>query len=195
MSIEAPVRDIVEYTTISFPESMWEKSAYMSRPNDGMPTEATDILWNQLFHCKCGPRTLSSAPHPNLQMHIHAVANVCTISYLTVGNLNWITEDEAQQIPNRTAALPESEGKYLMELDVFHQLHCLNILRKSLWPDYYAGHFYDYFGPDGERLYNSSMAHHFGECPSLYRTKKGLFYSALPINTKLALHQTIALRR
>jgi hypothetical protein len=50
------------------------------------------------------------------------------------------------QIPSHEAArIPENSipvagtGTAIVGLDVFHQLHCLNALRKNLRPDYYAG--------------------------------------------------------
>ncbi|ETS85646.1 hypothetical protein PFICI_03671 [Pestalotiopsis fici W106-1] len=45
----------------------------------------------------------------------------------------------AKKLPNRTAMIPHDEEKrYIMQLDVFHQLHCLNAIRKALHPDYYT---------------------------------------------------------
>ena len=33
-------------------------------------------------------------------------------------------------------------GAYIAEIDVFHQIHCLNVLRKDIYFDYYYGAFY-----------------------------------------------------
>ncbi|TDZ33117.1 Cyclochlorotine biosynthesis protein O [Colletotrichum spinosum] len=50
-----------------------------------------------------------------------------------------ITKDEAQRLSNATSTLgPRHPDLYWIKLDVFHQLHCLNALRMSVWPDYYA---------------------------------------------------------
>ncbi|KAL5513654.1 hypothetical protein ACEPAH_4053 [Sanghuangporus vaninii] len=43
----------------------------------------------------------------------------------------------AEKLPNKTYPLAGSGGNYILELDVFHQLHCLNTLRMALSPDYY----------------------------------------------------------
>ncbi|EJC99578.1 uncharacterized protein FOMMEDRAFT_43149, partial [Fomitiporia mediterranea MF3/22] len=43
----------------------------------------------------------------------------------------------AEKMPNKTYPLVSSDGNYITELDVFHQLHCLNTLRMALTPDYY----------------------------------------------------------
>jgi len=52
--------------------------------------------------------------------------------------LSRITKDEAEQLPNRTEPIPGDESHYIVSLDVFHQLHCLNMIRKALWPARYA---------------------------------------------------------
>ncbi|KAJ6540151.1 hypothetical protein DFH09DRAFT_1368557 [Mycena vulgaris] len=48
-----------------------------------------------------------------------------------------ITKDEAARLPNKTHAIPGDDGHYIAELDVFHNLHCLNKIRMALDPDYY----------------------------------------------------------
>lgn len=54
-----------------------------------------------------------------------------------------ITRAEAAQLPNQTAMLPpqaddeNDERGYVIMLDVFHQLHCLNMIRKALNPEPY----------------------------------------------------------
>ncbi|KAH8808793.1 hypothetical protein F5884DRAFT_793359 [Xylogone sp. PMI_703] len=46
---------------------------------------------------------------------------------------------EAAHIPNKTWPLLQEPGSYVANLQVFHDLHCLNMIRKSLHPDYYKG--------------------------------------------------------
>ncbi|KAJ7160629.1 hypothetical protein C8R43DRAFT_1176994 [Mycena crocata] len=48
-----------------------------------------------------------------------------------------ISKEEAARLPNKTHAIPGDEGYYIAELDVFHNLHCLNKIRMALDPDYY----------------------------------------------------------
>ncbi|KAJ7467495.1 hypothetical protein FB451DRAFT_1137328 [Mycena latifolia] len=48
-----------------------------------------------------------------------------------------ITKDEAARLPNKTHAIPGDDGHYIAELDVFHNLHCLDKIRMALDPDYY----------------------------------------------------------
>ncbi|KAF7346863.1 hypothetical protein MSAN_01825700 [Mycena sanguinolenta] len=49
-----------------------------------------------------------------------------------------ITKDEAVRLPNKTHPIPGDNGHYIAELDVFHNLHCLDKIRMALDPDYYS---------------------------------------------------------
>ncbi|KAK7047091.1 hypothetical protein VNI00_006755 [Paramarasmius palmivorus] len=51
--------------------------------------------------------------------------------------VNKISKHEADQLPLKTVRIPNDPSHYIVELDVFHQLHCLNIIRKALHRDYY----------------------------------------------------------
>lgn len=75
----------------------------------------------------------------------------------------WVNEETAKQLPNRTLAVPDLSDRYIIQLDVFHQLHCLDVIRGLLWPERYkhkspSG----YYLPSGERNYTSSAANHYG---------------------------------
>ncbi|KAL2167192.1 hypothetical protein VTG60DRAFT_1604 [Thermothelomyces hinnuleus] len=48
-----------------------------------------------------------------------------------------IHQDSACRLPNATTPLPQDRSRYVVQLDVFHQLHCLNRLRKLLYPKVY----------------------------------------------------------
>ncbi|KAF7324953.1 hypothetical protein MKEN_00537700 [Mycena kentingensis (nom. inval.)] len=48
-----------------------------------------------------------------------------------------IPKEQAALLPNKTHAIPGDPGYYIAELDVFHNLHCLNKVRMALDPDYY----------------------------------------------------------
>ncbi|KZS87710.1 hypothetical protein SISNIDRAFT_419206 [Sistotremastrum niveocremeum HHB9708] len=49
-----------------------------------------------------------------------------------------ISRDQASLLPNWTEAIPGDEDHYAVALDVFHQLHCLNLIRKALLPKRYG---------------------------------------------------------
>ncbi|KAE9407413.1 hypothetical protein BT96DRAFT_809589, partial [Gymnopus androsaceus JB14] len=46
-----------------------------------------------------------------------------------------VTADIASRVVNRTEM---KDDQYVFGIDVFHQLHCLNKIRKALSPDYYG---------------------------------------------------------
>ena len=52
--------------------------------------------------------------------------------------MSWITASEASQLPNATSRLPSDPSHYVTGLEVFHQLYCLNLIRKKLSPEYYV---------------------------------------------------------
>ncbi|KAJ6538089.1 hypothetical protein B0H19DRAFT_1382647 [Mycena capillaripes] len=45
-----------------------------------------------------------------------------------------IPKSEAMKMPNRTWPIARDPGNYMFTLDVFHQLHCLDTLRKQVHP-------------------------------------------------------------
>ncbi|KAF4622762.1 hypothetical protein G7Y89_g14265 [Cudoniella acicularis] len=53
-------------------------------------------------------------------------------SLLSVGFVS-ITEDEKSGLLHETATDRHNPDNYVVELDVFHQLHCLQALRKQVW--------------------------------------------------------------
>lgn len=44
-----------------------------------------------------------------------------------------ISRGESDRLVNGTAAAPRSPNKYMVELEMFHQLHCLKWVRDQLW--------------------------------------------------------------
>ncbi|KAG6812201.1 hypothetical protein H0H92_003937 [Tricholoma furcatifolium] len=45
-----------------------------------------------------------------------------------------LNHEQAAQLANVTMQVPHSDDKYVMLLDVFHELHCINMLRMALYP-------------------------------------------------------------
>ncbi|KAF7437548.1 hypothetical protein PC9H_004390 [Pleurotus ostreatus] len=48
-----------------------------------------------------------------------------------------IPKSQAKLLTNATEAIPGDEEHYAVELDVFHELHCLNRIRKTIYSDHY----------------------------------------------------------
>ncbi|KAF7799138.1 hypothetical protein EIP86_010369 [Pleurotus ostreatoroseus] len=49
-----------------------------------------------------------------------------------------ISRSEAMLLPNKTLPIPADPEHYIVALSVFHQIHCLNVLRKAIYPEYYS---------------------------------------------------------
>ncbi|SPQ23036.1 6fb56bcd-a67c-49f4-8b90-2ac61adbe7f0 [Thermothielavioides terrestris] len=49
-----------------------------------------------------------------------------------------ITEEEAKKLPHPTLPIPGTKD-YLIQLDIWHELHCLNDLRMLLYPERFPG--------------------------------------------------------
>ncbi|KAK3387940.1 hypothetical protein B0H63DRAFT_448727 [Podospora didyma] len=57
-------------------------------------------------------------------------------SYLGVGVIK-IPKSDADRLPNQTLPIPGEDDGYIVGVEVFHQLHCLDLLRRHLYPDRY----------------------------------------------------------
>ncbi|KAF8244400.1 hypothetical protein K440DRAFT_605131 [Wilcoxina mikolae CBS 423.85] len=44
-----------------------------------------------------------------------------------------IPASAASKLVNKTVPIPDDPGYYVVSLNVFHQLHCVNMIRKRLW--------------------------------------------------------------
>ncbi|KAF2432520.1 hypothetical protein EJ08DRAFT_630275 [Tothia fuscella] len=76
-----------------------------------------------------------------------------------------IPREMAQKLENKTTIYPyDPQRRYTIQLDVFHQLHCLNLIRKAVSPDYYKP---QDPGPDGEDKLLGF--HHISHCIDLIR--------------------------
>ena len=51
---------------------------------------------------------------------------------LAVG-ISRIPRESAAKLVNKTVPIPDEPGQYVVQLNVFHQLHCLNMIRKRLY--------------------------------------------------------------
>jgi hypothetical protein len=98
-----------------------------------------------------------------LQQYFHSfpikVDNVF-LTFVAVG-VTWIGAEAASKIPNATRPLPDDPDRYIVELDVFHQIHCLNSVRKALYRERYKNDWRDLY-KNGEFDYTSVDANHLG---------------------------------
>lgn len=90
----------------------------------GFPTNATDQLWLDLYDCE--------------QRASRSLFKLCDLLIKIDTAISKISKEEAQMLPHPTLAILGTD-EYLVQLDVFHELHCLDDLRMLLYPERYAG--------------------------------------------------------
>ncbi|KZS89648.1 hypothetical protein SISNIDRAFT_458599 [Sistotremastrum niveocremeum HHB9708] len=74
-----------------------------------------------------------------------------------------ITAEQESRMANWTSRIPGDEEHYIISLDFFHQMHCLNLVRKALWPEKY--------GPMelGDPVLNDVPFDHVDHCVNIIR--------------------------
>ncbi|KAL4899979.1 hypothetical protein BDW74DRAFT_171071 [Aspergillus multicolor] len=78
--------------------------------------------------------------------------------------ISTITEAEARQLHTPTLPIPGT-NRYLVQLDVWHELHCLNDMRKILYPERYAEDSLDSLKfPNGTINRDTDMFRHWDHC-------------------------------
>ncbi|KAH8901446.1 hypothetical protein GQ53DRAFT_814903 [Thozetella sp. PMI_491] len=78
-----------------------------------------------------------------------------------------ISPEEASQLYEPTVHLPHDNRTYVVSLGVFHQLHCVNHLRRALYPDEYPG-LWEY-NEDGTVNHNTILSLHWNHCIDILR--------------------------
>jgi hypothetical protein len=76
-----------------------------------------------------------------------------------------ISASEAEKLDSTTLNIPNKPNRFLIQLDLYHQLHCLNAIRKALWlpgVERYKKDFHNFVTEDGGRNYTGSNAQHIG---------------------------------
>ncbi|KAK3351077.1 hypothetical protein B0H65DRAFT_567985 [Neurospora tetraspora] len=58
--------------------------------------------------------------------------------YIDIGVIK-IPKEDAEKLPNQTLPIPGEEDGYIVGLEVYHQLHCLDLIRKHFYPERYGG--------------------------------------------------------
>ncbi|KAK7696234.1 hypothetical protein QCA50_000887 [Cerrena zonata] len=87
-----------------------------------------------------------------------AVDDAWSKLYNNIG-ISKIPKSEARLLPNKTLPIPGDEENYVAALSVFHQLHCLNILRKALRPDYYRNSVTGYLAGISPEMLPDHLSH------------------------------------
>ena len=103
-----------------------------------------------------------------------------SVIMIAVG-ISGISKDEASHLLNKTLPAPKDPDTYMIQLEVFHNLHCLNMLRKTLYPEQY---------PDMVAYHDNGTINH-GTLQALHMGKSTrtllsliLFFFLLSMNTR-----------
>ncbi|KIM92484.1 hypothetical protein OIDMADRAFT_139587, partial [Oidiodendron maius Zn] len=74
-----------------------------------------------------------------------------------------ISKEEASLLPQKTTPVPGYPDQYPILLQAFHEMHCVNALRKTLYPEVYGTVIFS----DGTK--NMAKLHHLEHCVDLLR--------------------------
>lgn len=119
---------------------------------------------------RCGRSTTVRKPTDPQTKVLTSIYKVSLLTYLSSpppdGAHVRITKEQAQKLPHMPLPVPLEEWKdeYFISITVFHQLHCLNALRKALYPRRYNS---SIVGADGNVDYG--QWHHVDHCVELVR--------------------------
>ena len=142
---QAPAKDAVKYKTVTSIGYFFNRSPYL-----GTHVDKLDSMWKDLYDCKRPLEMLIFLLEANL---------------VEVGT-SAISPTEASKLPNATLPTPKDNSTYLVELGVFHHLHCLNMIRKAAYPDQYP-EMWVYHG-NGTVNHNALPSFHLGILDSRY---------------------------
>ncbi|KIJ65394.1 hypothetical protein HYDPIDRAFT_110449 [Hydnomerulius pinastri MD-312] len=136
----------------AFPFQVATPPARYSPANEVLETVPT------LFHDVWDPSIYNGPPSPELDEAWDA---------LFLNGILQLPKSQAALLPNKTTPIPGNEENYIVTLDVFHQLHCLNMVRQAFHQDYYTEDFYKQKGV-GHPLHTVIQGHedweHVGHC-------------------------------
>ena len=102
---KAPAQDALDYEPKRFVEDIWADNVYKDEPSP-----AVDKAWADLYN---GTQTY----RPDLRLDTECI-------FVDFG-LSQIPKWQADKMPNRTLPIPADPQYYVMQLTVFHQMHCL----------------------------------------------------------------------
>jgi hypothetical protein len=149
----APVQEIIQYIPVEQSNSLHYHNPFMANPTTGLPDHTTDDKWQMLYNGIFNRILFSHYFDFLAKIHLESMHTS-------------IPPSLADRLPLKTLPVPSDPSKYLIQLEIYHQLHCLNSIRQALWLDgvehYRFPHFKDFYLPGGRRNYTGHGAKHLG---------------------------------
>ncbi|KAF9220030.1 hypothetical protein BS17DRAFT_358952 [Gyrodon lividus] len=148
--IYSPVNEAVEYVEIHFNGSLQSSSIFR-----GDASPEIDAAWKRISvdseSSLCG--TCLSPDSDRALRSADKATRLSRSQFLMVGG---------NDTTSVTKFRPEDGGGYMSQIDVYHQIHCLDLLRKYLRRDYYAPF---------DVSFGSKLRPHLGHCVEIIRQK------------------------
>ncbi|KAF8863089.1 hypothetical protein BDZ45DRAFT_584496, partial [Acephala macrosclerotiorum] len=130
----ALAHDAIEYETVVFASSFGKSKT----PYQGPPSPEVDELWNALYNAPRISRIPRLFQYSSLQRH------------------------RSHPWQRRSVAIFPTSG-YIIGLNIFHEVHCLNNLRMLIWPEYYAEEI-KRMGMHGKEMSDEERVGHLDHC-------------------------------
>lgn len=99
-------------------------------------------MWEDLYDCKC----------------YHMLVAVMCTDNRSVG-ITGLSKSEASKLLNSILSAPNDSDTYVVQLNVFHLLHWVNLLRKAIYKDEYPGWQYN---ENGAVNHDTILGYHWG---------------------------------
>lgn len=145
---------------------IFNRCAYANRPSTAPVLEKLNI---QTF-VKQTDGSLFDSPNPSPYRNARKPDPSVDAAWESIDNIRTftITADEVRKLgkdPELVAKFPEEYGlgpeAYVAELDIFHQIHCLNLLRNLAWAEY------DRSEDHGKKPYSELHYVHVAHCTDM----------------------------
>ena len=102
----SPAQDVIEYEVKVFHKGQEDMPSRFQGP----PSPELDEAWESLYE---GMPDHTASTAPSIRFNSSS------------GGISSISKDQARRLVNYTTEIPNHDGEYIVQLDVFHQLHCL----------------------------------------------------------------------
>ncbi|KAJ7823564.1 hypothetical protein B0H14DRAFT_2826013 [Mycena olivaceomarginata] len=111
-ALYSPAQDVLEYKSVKFHSGFGPDMPIYDQP----PSDEVDRAW---------------------EGDVHHNSDAELVYFFLVA-YSKIPRNQAVRLANKTyPILGDNPATYMLALDVFHELHCLDEIRKAMYPDYY----------------------------------------------------------